>query len=131
MKHLLVPFDIALQLKELGFDEPCFAYYREEAPEPEAIYEFITPFEFDDVRNSEYMKAVFAPTYQQAIDFLREHQIQVIELPKAEPFGGSSIRPHTNAWTIVDDSKKLGGSYGKALALRKAIEILKSKPKLV
>ncbi len=28
MKHLFVPYELALKLKELGFDEECFGYYR-------------------------------------------------------------------------------------------------------
>src|SRR5688572_291699 len=28
MKHLFVPYEIALKLKEKGFDEPCLGYYR-------------------------------------------------------------------------------------------------------
>jgi hypothetical protein len=27
MESLFVPYEIALELKELGFDEPCFAYF--------------------------------------------------------------------------------------------------------
>jgi hypothetical protein len=27
MKHEFIPYEIALALKELGFDEPCFGYY--------------------------------------------------------------------------------------------------------
>ena len=28
MKHLFVPYEIAKQLKEKGFNEPCLAYYQ-------------------------------------------------------------------------------------------------------
>lgn len=31
MKYLFVPYEIALQLKIKGFDEPCLAYYTQEA----------------------------------------------------------------------------------------------------
>lgn len=31
MKNLFAPYEIALQLKEKGFDESCFAYYLQEA----------------------------------------------------------------------------------------------------
>ena len=31
MKHLFVPYEIALQLKEKGFDEPCLGYLTKEA----------------------------------------------------------------------------------------------------
>jgi hypothetical protein len=38
-KDLFVPYQESMELKQLGFDEPCFAYYDEEAGETEP-YEY-------------------------------------------------------------------------------------------
>ncbi len=56
-----VPYELALELKELGFDEPCFAYLK-----PNVLTYEITIGEFDE---SEYHSA---PLYQQAFRWFRE-----------------------------------------------------------
>jgi hypothetical protein len=70
-----VPYELALELKELGFDEPCFGihYYKESYPmlnpqsgETELVFEF-----------GQYIKqtevATLAPTYSQAFRWFREN----------------------------------------------------------
>ena len=83
MEKEFVPYEIALELKELGFDEPCFATYRTHAVGSKK------PFEYDlDYHtkvemssnvipiNSEYTeesKWISAPTYSQAFKWFREN----------------------------------------------------------
>ena len=63
MKEQFIPYELALELKELGFNEPCFACY-------------LT----DKFLNVEYTKKQFhfhgqvasAPLWQQVFDFFRE-----------------------------------------------------------
>ena len=58
MKNEFVPYDIALAMKELGFDEPCFGCYREDKM-----------FLFG--RTSDNTSTwTLAPLYQQALNFL-------------------------------------------------------------
>lgn len=117
-----MPYDIALELKKIGFDDICFSYYDQRDTK--------NPVSNMYCKNSGGWLLgdnCAAPLYQQAIDFLRKQQIQVIELPKKKHDGGSSIRPSTNMWTIVNDSNVLGGGYGRALAIRKALELIKPK----
>ncbi len=78
MKKEFVPYEQSLQLKELGFDEPCFGryYYKESYPmlnpnsgETELVFEF-----------GQYIKqteiTILAPLYQQAFTWFREkHQL--------------------------------------------------------
>jgi hypothetical protein len=65
MTKEFIPYEQALALKELGFDEPCFAYLK-----PNVLTYEITIGEFDE---SEYHSA---PLYQQAFRFFREkHKI--------------------------------------------------------
>ncbi len=63
MKHLFVPYEFALLLKEKGFDESCFAHYHKDGM-------------LSDVRlmkNSEITNkydSCTAPLYQQVSDWL-------------------------------------------------------------
>jgi hypothetical protein len=65
MEKEFVPYQQALELKELGFNEPCFGYYLDNK------FEF-----FADVRscntNSEFKFYPTAPTYSQAFRWFRE-----------------------------------------------------------
>ena len=71
MTHLFVPYEQALELKELGFDEPCLAYLKSNV----LTYE-ITIGEFNEF---EYHSA---PTFSQAFKFFREkYDLDVISKP--------------------------------------------------
>jgi len=65
MNKEFIPYEQALELKELGFDEPCFGYHLDNK------IQF-----FADVRscntNSEFKFYPTAPTYSQAFRFFRE-----------------------------------------------------------
>lgn len=75
MNKDFIPYEQALALKELGFDEPCFAFYQKEYAES-------TPIMVDDnhqyrltgfrtCRNSEIPEHyVSTPLYQQAFRWL-------------------------------------------------------------
>lgn len=60
MKHLFLPYELSLEIKNIGFDEPCFAHYINK--------EFIQSYASKN--NSIYDCIV--PTFQQAIDWFRE-----------------------------------------------------------
>jgi hypothetical protein len=62
MKNEFIPYEQALALKELGFDEPCFGYYL-------AGNLLITN---DDVYNSTAIPVIKAPTFSQAFRWFRE-----------------------------------------------------------
>jgi hypothetical protein len=70
MKNEFVSYEIALALKELGFDEPCFGYYLENEEWTPASYSMkgtIYP------SNSDLLKDwVSSPLYQQAFRWFRE-----------------------------------------------------------
>ena len=64
MESLFCPYEQALELKELGFDEPCFGFY---VPLLDGTQEFeLMKFE------SQGKKVVLAPLWQQAFRFFRE-----------------------------------------------------------
>ena len=70
MNKEFIPYEQALELKELGFDERCFGFYNprhEISKEP--LYEH-TGGTFDNYNRTDYL--VSAPLYQQAFRWFRE-----------------------------------------------------------
>lgn len=75
MKHLFVPYEIALKLKELGFDETCLAIYHRNGD---------ISFSKTIAHNEYYGQECMAPLYQQVVDWLRDtHQLQIVQYPQA------------------------------------------------
>ena len=64
MKKEFVSYETALELKELGFNEPCYGYYIELKNPKEGILE-IGQIEKETI-------GINAPLYQQAFRFFRE-----------------------------------------------------------
>lgn len=87
MRHLFVPYEIALKLKEKGFDEPCLAEYIDDEvftlhrqfinEHPTKDESFITHTNTKPNWIKEHFKCS-APLYQQVIDWLREKHNEVI-----------------------------------------------------
>jgi hypothetical protein len=79
MKNEFIPYEQALALKELGFDEPCFGYYLDNE------FQF-----FADVRscntNSEFGFYPTALTYSQAFRWFREKYDLEGVIQQAEDF---------------------------------------------
>jgi hypothetical protein len=65
MNKEFIPYEQALALKELGFDEPCFGYYSIDS------LNLKTPT-FNMGKPFEYKWCLPAPLYQQAFRFFRE-----------------------------------------------------------
>jgi hypothetical protein len=72
MKNEFIPYEQALELKELGFGEPCFAWYnRRQALLSSIEYGFEEDnflYTQDDMDEGQYI----APLYQQAFRWFRE-----------------------------------------------------------
>jgi hypothetical protein len=71
MKEEFVPYELALKLKELGFDEECFSYYHNRH-EPSWVK---TLHRGDTTKNSVqnlYQSDCSAPIFQQAFRWFRE-----------------------------------------------------------
>ena len=70
MKHLFVPYELAVKLKEKGFDEPClYTVHKEDAGD---VY---NGHEMEWVNWNKYGTtnvSVSAPLYQQVTNFFRE-----------------------------------------------------------
>jgi hypothetical protein len=121
MEKEFVPYEESLELKELGFDEPCLGVYYESKT-------FYIYTKSKGVKNSDKTSQswVFtAPLYQQAFKFFREKKIQ------------STIQEYdfNNYMYLIDDGinrdiEVMGyNSYEEAEieCLKKLIEIVKEK----
>lgn len=79
MNHLFVPVNIAIKLKEIGFDEPCFAGYQPNHKNIVTLYFKSTKQNGTSTTPSTYGKychqnnhVVKAALYQQVFDWFRE-----------------------------------------------------------
>ena len=70
-----VPYELALRMKELGFDEPCFGYYSKGVLSIENIKngKFFTD---EDSIYFEIENSCLAPTWQSAFKWFREKKFQ-------------------------------------------------------
>ena len=59
-----IPYEQALALKELGFDEPCFGYWNIDPYLPNPTFNLVKPFDHE--------WCIPAPLYQQAFRWFRE-----------------------------------------------------------
>ncbi len=73
-KNLFVSYAIAMQLKELGFNEPCFAFYLEKS---DKLYPVIWKSYECRFINLNSNQGVYAPLFQQAVDWLISKGVSV------------------------------------------------------
>jgi len=72
MKHLFVSYEIALQLKEKGFDEDCFGFYNNADGNVWIKHEI--PNDIKEI----YTGDIAAPLFQQVVDWFREkHDLHI------------------------------------------------------
>jgi hypothetical protein len=101
MENEFVPYEIALALKELGFDEPCFGWFTDTH----------LRIGFVESKHVQGENEILAPLYQQAFRWFREvHGLEII------------LRPDQ----FNDESKKLREyviiSYNKSWKLEEILE---------
>ena len=80
MKEQFTTYEIALKLKELGFDEECFAYFHPDSDF--CMFEYYDLERQNSTIQSHYggIKQCTAPLWQQVIDWFRENHKLHIEL---------------------------------------------------
>lgn len=111
MKHLFVPYDIARQLKEKGFNEPCLGHYYERDNEQViVIYGEFPP---------DTSKWLSAPLYQQVIDWFRDkHNVIIsVEPRKNGVFKGNREYFISGEWrsNYTEDYMDYYGALTKAI----------------
>lgn len=73
MKKQFIPYELALRLKELGFDEECFGYWH--SPMDLEYNPLNNPEDFNTRNQKEceiYAGGILAPLWQQAFDWFDE-----------------------------------------------------------
>ena len=138
MKKEFVPYHLALELKQLGFDEPCFAFYQVE-------YHENSPIMVDDndqyritgfrtCKNSEIPSHyISCPTYSQAFKWFREKhnlrcQINYIGgLVDKTTWWDISVIGHYNTDPKEWEMKYQPYEEAELECLKKLIEIVKTK----
>ena len=129
MEKEFIPYEQALELKELGFDEPCMAFY--ELNNREAMVVGVSQRYNDPSLLT--ITDFCAPLYQQSFRWFREkHNINCYIETKSLTIGGS-----TYDYTIIADEEeewddgKRWRTYEEAelACLKKLIEIVKNERK--
>ena len=124
MNKEFVPYQESLELKELGFDKPCFGYYT-----GDKMHLAIRPLMLRTNELESYV--VTAPTFSQAFRWFREKRSCVCEIIRKEEGNHSEFI----GWVYIDDRKIDVVSYwdsksyeeAELACLLKLIEIVKTK----
>jgi hypothetical protein len=111
MEREFVEYTDALELKELGFNEPCFGYYRYE----ELLIQ-------GQSKNSDHGFSISAPTYQQAFRWFREKYGYYYPIHRTTNNTNQilySIGPYAGDYFTYEEAE--------LACLKKLIEIVKNK----
>jgi hypothetical protein len=110
-----VPYELALELKQLGFDEPCFGVYATKDG-------YVRKSGYDEIGN--------APTYSQAFRFFREkYKLKCCIIPLVCEQGYSDLyesRIHQEKHSISRIGNYKIYEEAELACLKKLIEIVKT-----
>ena len=131
MEKEFVPFELAVKLKELGFNEPCWGYYHVNEG-----YSIGYAFCYSDAESQPEI-GYLAPTFSQAFRWFREkynlyQDISVFAWNYDKKQLGFSIRTYLNPVNIETERKVYGEVYetyeeAELACLVKLIDIVKQK----
>ena len=131
MKEQFVSYEIALKLKELGFDEPCFGFWNVSQIN-NSLQELkygMCVFKNTSTELSKYPKNVLAPLYQQVIDFFREKyniQIEILWRGDMNTFNYKIGTFQYGTYFFSDKDWKFEEYYeAREQAILKVIELIK------
>ena len=113
MKENFIPFEEAKELKELGFDEPCFAYYEISSLLKEGYrIRYVEHENSNPLKQSIIGGYCLAPLFQQAFSFFREEYdlIGIVQTNGCGDFdyyitGGSDFEENTSYWTSYEEAQ--------------------------
>jgi len=125
MNKEFIPYEQALELKELGFDEPCIGIWMERGNKHDVIY----VAKQEDAWMAEQNDGILAPLYQQAFRWFREKyklQAEILWRGDMECF---CYKTGEFKYGSHDFSKDDYSTYEEAelACLNKLIEIVKTK----
>jgi hypothetical protein len=130
MEKEFVPYELALKMKQLGFDEPCFAYYYTLNGRDWKFAEKTEYYKLDDNMNIGGKFTISAPLFQQAFRWFREKYQSHSTI--------TSISQESWQWHITKPGESLGKLYdedfytyeeAELACLEKLIEIVEQKEK--
>lgn len=125
MEKEFIPYEKALALKELGFDEPCFAFYNNAEANP-----YIKQ-DFNDELKEIYTGDFEAPLYQQAFRWFRKKYGKDSLIARCSSTKGYffDISWRNKKEILKDFQSKDFSTYEEAEleCLKKLIEIVKNK----
>jgi hypothetical protein len=70
MEKEFVPYELALRMKQLGFDEPCWCYFMNNVFNSSM---FPKDYEYFEVMSKKHTTYTLAPTFSQAFRWFREN----------------------------------------------------------
>lgn len=138
MKHLFIPYGLAVIAKEKGFNEPCLAIHTKrygDIETPRTISQHEGTVVNGD-RNEEFGKHIEFPTitaimYQQIIDWLRDNHSIELGSPKNIIFNGGKRHFRVSIYKIGEKKgllRELSGfnEYYEALneAIKQALKLI-------
>ena len=135
MDKNFVPYVESFELKQLGFDEPCFGKFLTSFQSNWKDYELILELgmneTFEDNRNIYLLeKACSGPTFSQAFRWFREHQDWAID-SWIQPYLSEQPKQYEAFYWTRGEKVSVGlfSSHGEAelACIRKLIEIVKNK----
>lgn len=106
MKHLFIPYELAIIAKEKGFREKCFGLFNA-YNNFELDYNIASPYPFDSCPVH-----LPAPTHQQIVDWFREKKISICE------------NPYTNEWNVTIGDKEICWGYSLNKAIEEAFKLI-------
>ena len=140
MEKLFIPFELAVKLKEKGFDEPCFGYHENNTLDPECpklIINFNNTalseeqskrpglYRVDNRNSCLAQWAIAAPTYQQVIDWFRDKKIHIGFTPFYDFFTCTIKDFNTDKEYEFNEYEFIKGYYPlQAFALDEALRLI-------
>jgi hypothetical protein len=125
MKNLFVPITESLELRELGFDEPCLYVYYEN--------KLVFYFKFRGIKNSNKISHKWvctAPQYQQVFEFFREtHGFYINDFVDDDKTFGYMISYFTESGRVDKPIQRKYSTYPESqlACINQLIEIIKNK----
>ena len=128
LENEFIPYEQALALKELGFDEPCFGYYKAEYEDGINPLPVNLILEQNKASSNVFYKTS-APTFQQVFSWFREkYNIHGIILYYGKSQWSLEILDYKGNQLIqIEDNTFWSHKEAELECLKKLIEIIKQK----
>jgi len=143
MESQFATYEIALKLKELGFDEPCLAIFEGKDISQSHWDHSISQARISRIYGTKAAKAILAPLWQQCIDWFREKHHYHIDVTFRE-VKGKKVEGINSVYFDIEIYHLFGGDawktysfnqisddfyYTREQAILRAIELIEIKTK--